>query len=112
MPITDKTSLPQFICIPESHYKGIMQEIQAMKPKKQKKRKSYLTDKWGTRTRCKYRDGKIYNWSLLAKEWQEVEVFDCSKGIPTSRLGRMLKAGIPYERAFGIERAMNQADSD
>ena len=51
MPITDKTSLPQFICIPESHYKGIMQEIQAMKPKKQKKRKSYLTDKWGTRTR-------------------------------------------------------------
>ena len=112
MPVIDNNTQPKFISISESQYKEFMQEIKAMKKNKQKNWKTYLTDKWGTRTRCKYRNGKIYNWSLIANEWQEGIVTDWSQTIPTSRLGRMLKAGIPHERAFNLEIAINQAAMD
>ena len=112
MSVIDNTTLPDVIGISESQYKEFMREIKAMKPNKRKNWKNYLTDKWGTRTRCKYRNGKIYNWSLIANEWQEVIVTDWSQTIPTSRLGRMLKAGIPHERAFNLEIAINQAAMD
>ena len=68
MSVIDNTTLPKFIGISESQYKEFMREIKAMKPNKRKNWKNYLTDKWGTRTRCKYRNGKIYNWSLIASE--------------------------------------------
>ena len=86
MSVIDNTTLPKFIGISESQYKEFMREIKAMKPNKRKNWKSYLADKWGTRTRCKYRNGKIYNWSLIAKEWQEVIETDWSQTMPTSRL--------------------------
>ena len=112
MSVIDNTTLPTDIGISESQYKEFMREIKAMKPNKRKNWKNYLTDKWGTRTRCKYRNGKIYNWSLIAKEWQEVRATDWSQTMPTSRLGRMLKAGIPHERAFNLEIAINKAAMD
>ena len=100
--------LPQKISLDKQTYEMFMQEIMSMKPNKRKNWKNYLTDKWGTRSRCKFRDGKIFNWSLLAKEWQEVIVTDWSNCAPMSRLGQMLKAGVPREIAFGLEIARNR----
>ena len=108
----DTKDIKGLTTMPASQYDGWMREIKAIKPNKQKKWKKYLTDKYGTRTRCKYRNGKIYNWSLIAEEWQEVIETDWSQFIPTSRLGRMLKAGIPHETAFNLEIAINQAAMD
>ena len=102
-------ALPQCIYIPEAHYNKFMQEIKAIKPNKQKNWKNYLTDKWGTRSKCRYKDGKIYNWSLIASEWQQVFVIDWSKNVATSRLGLLLQAGVPADAAFGLEIGINHA---
>jgi len=88
-------------------YESYMAEINRLKPRKRKQWKTYLYDKWGARTRCKYEDGKIMNWSLLENEWVEVQI---SKRIanPSSRLGQMLKDGVPREVAFKLEVALNK----
>ena len=93
-------------------YDIFMAEINRLKPRKRKQWKAYLLDKWGARTRCKYENGKIWNWSLLEKEWVEVVHDNDSRGYPgppKSRLGRMLKAGIPRHIAFPLEIALNKA---
>ena len=50
-------------------YDIYMAEINRLKPRKRKQWKTYLYDKWGVRTRCKYEGGKIMNWSLLENAW-------------------------------------------
>ena len=52
-------------------YDIFMAEINRLKPRKRKQWKAYLLDKWGARTRCKYENGKIWNWSLLVEPIQE-----------------------------------------
>ena len=98
------------IAIPKCQFEGFMREIKAMKPRKRKNWKNYLWDRWGTRTSCKYRDGKIYNWSLLTNRWEEVICLrdDLSQVVARSRLGRMLKAGVPFDVAFPLETALNE----
>ena len=112
--MTQTVVKPRYTAIPKAQYDGLMKEIDAMKPSKRKNWKSYLTDKWGTKSKCLYRDGKIYNWSLITKKWQEVLVVESVLENPKakatdSRLGQMLKAGIPCEVAFAMEMAMNGA---
>ena len=83
----DNTTLPTDIGISESQYKEFMREIKAMKPNKRKNWKNYLTDKYGTRTRCKYRNGKIYNWSLtvrLSRQHRYFILFTLSTFRPTN----------------------------
>ena len=110
--IRSQLTRPQFIALDKDTYDRFMYDIRSLHPKKRRLWKDYLTDKWGQKTRCKYRNGKIYNWSLLAKEWQEVIVPDLEKTEPTSRLGRMLSAGIPRQLAFELEIAMNKYEEN
>ena len=115
----DTKDIKGLTTMPASQYDGWMREIKAIKPNKQKKWKNYLTDKYGTRTRCKYRNGKIYNWSLITNTWQKVVPLESlnkrlkedgwCKPVWCSRLSQMLRAGIPFETAFGLEIAMNKA---
>ena len=98
--------------IDNTTYDRFMEEINRLKPRKRKQWKAYLYDKWGCRTRCKYEDGKIMNWSLLEKEWVKVTAKNSTRNStsnPTSRLGRLLKAGVPREVAFNLEVALNKS---
>jgi len=53
------------------------------------------------------------NWSLLENEWVQVLSHSaneyCSVKNPTSRLGQMLKDGVPREIAFNREVALNKS---
>ena len=95
--------------IEKTTYDIFMAEINRLKPRKRKQWKTYLYDKWGGRTRCKWEDGKIMNWSLLENEWVEVKPAKSYHDInPTSRLGQMLKDGVPRQVAFELEVALNK----
>ena len=96
--------------IDKTSYDIYMAEINSLQPRKRKQWKEYLYDKWGGRTRCKYEDGKIMNWSLLENEWVKVvPERDSYHNInPTSRLGQMLKDGVPRQVAFELEVALNK----
>ena len=54
--------------IPDDLYKKLMSEVMALPEKKRGKWKSYLNDKRGTRTRVRYSDGKLENYSQLPAE--------------------------------------------
>ena len=78
------------IAVDDLTYERYMSEIMSLQPKKRKAWKQTLTDKHGIKTRCMYRDGKIYNYSLVAHKWAEVKTMsECrSTGfVPLSSLG-------------------------
>ena len=54
--------------IPDALYKKLMSKVMALPEKKRGKWKSYLNDKRGTRTRVRYSDGKLENYSQLPAE--------------------------------------------
>ena len=56
------------IAIPDDLYKKLMSEVMALPEKKRGKWKSFLHDKRGTRTRVRYSDGKLENYSNLPAE--------------------------------------------
>ena len=100
---------PALITIPRVQYDAFTAEINAMPARKRKHWKAYLSDKWGSRTSCKFANNEIYNWSTEAHAWVKVAVYeDVVARVPTSRLGQMIAAGIPYDVAFEIEMQLNQ----
>ena len=56
------------VAIPDALYKKLMSEVMALPEKKRGKWKSYLNDKRGTRTRVRYSNGKLENYSQLPTE--------------------------------------------
>ena len=58
--------------VPDRIYDAFMEEIMALPDKKRAAWKRTLIDNTGTKTRCVYRDGKIYNYSVKAHMWAEV----------------------------------------
>lgn len=101
-----------YVGIDKETYDEFMAQINTLKPQKRRQWKEYLTDKWGGRTRCKYENGKIMNWSLLENKWVEVisnaNAFErLGSGVPITPLGKMLKAGCPTELAFTLQTALN-----
>ena len=63
-------------------------EAEALPKRRQKLWKSILLDKWGTKSRLAYKDGKLLNYSLLKHDFAEV--------IPRRSLP---SRGVPYSRA-------------
>ena len=57
-------------------YDSLMGEVMAIPEKKRKLWKGNIKDRFGTLTRCVYRDGKIHNWSLVTHGWEEVHRID------------------------------------
>ena len=47
--------------VPDNIYDGMMAKIMALPEKKRHKWHHTLTDKWGTKTKCIYKEGQIYN---------------------------------------------------
>ena len=76
--------------VPDFIYEEFMSEVMSLQPKKRKAWKRTLTDKTGTKTRCMYRDGKIYNHSLFTHKWAEVMPLSESRSagyVPISSVG-------------------------
>ena len=101
---------PNRVGIAQQQYDAFTAEITAMPERKRKQWKAHLFDKFGARTCCKFENNQILNWSVAAQAWLEVVVLDRPReDEATSRLGRMLAAGIPHNVAFPIEVALNTA---
>ena len=52
------------VLISDVEFDAFMAEIHKLKPKKRRHFKSFLTDKWGQRTRVVFRNGCLHNYSL------------------------------------------------
>ena len=57
------------IAVSQQTYDTFMAEIMALPPKKRLKWKAHLMDKFGVITRCIYKDGQIWSWSLIIHRW-------------------------------------------
>ena len=104
----------RYTAIPKAQYDDLMNEIQAMKPSKRKNWKSSMTDKYGTRSNCKYKNNRIYNYNSRTRKWQEVVVLESMhkhRSVALSRLGKMVRAGVPFGLAFQLETLLNTGKS-
>lgn len=83
------------VMIEPTEYKEKMKEIESLPERKQKQWKSHLLDKRGTKSRLIYRNGKLWNYSLIASQYVEVRPFDPTSYdmVPASRLGQAIVAG-------------------
>lgn len=61
------------IIISDNIYDIFLQEVMKLPEKKRKQYKSTLTDKYGQKTKLIWKDGKLLNYSLIAKEYVEVK---------------------------------------
>ena len=78
------------IVIEDSVYDQFKAEVEALPKRRQKLWKFILLDKWGTKSRLAYRDGKLLNYSLLKHDFVEVIPRRSlpSRGVPYSRVGQ------------------------
>jgi hypothetical protein len=60
--------------VPDNIYDKMMAKIMALPVKKRHKWHDTLTDKWGTKTKCIYKEGQIYNWCILKGAYCWVKV--------------------------------------
>ena len=99
---------PGAVCVSQDLYDEFIAEIQAMKPRKRKNWIRHLDDRAGQRTKCKFENGKIMNWSLIYKQWVEViPMMQDAQKIVLSRLGELIKSGMPVDAAFEFEQHLN-----
>ena len=76
------------IVIEDSAYDQLKAEVEALPKRRQKLWKFILLDKWGTKSRLAYKDGKLLNYSLLKHDFVEVIPRRSlpSRGVPYSRV--------------------------
>ena len=77
--------------LPKEEYDQNMQEIAALTPKQQRKWKGYSTDKFGSRTRLRYFNGKLESYSVRVHQWVPCvcteEMLENEEVIPVSTVG-------------------------
>eukprot|EP00961_Rhodomonas_salina_P190180 2565970-Rhodomonas_salina.1 len=71
------------IYIPDEQYNSFMDEVLKVPVKKRKNWKDCLEDKLGTKTKLIYKEGKLMNYSIPTKKFEEV--------IPQSKMEEMKK---------------------
>ena len=78
------------IVIEDSAYDQLKAEVESLPKRRQKLWKFILLDKWGTKSRLAYKDGKLLNYSLLKHDFVEVIPRRSlpSRGVPYSRVGQ------------------------
>ena len=85
------------ITITDQQYHVMITEIMMLPEKKRSKWHGTLTDKFGTRTKCIYKGGEIYNWCILKRthRWARVvPMSHClSNTIPMSPVGAAMRMG-------------------
>ena len=67
----NQRDLEKLIVIEDDAYDQLKAEVESLPKRRQKLWKSVLLDKWGTKTRLAYRDGKLLNYSLLKHDFVE-----------------------------------------
>jgi len=91
------------VIVTDTLYQFMMSAIKAIPDKKQQKWKHHLKDKKGTNTRCKYENGKIYNWSLQYHTFVEVrsnkQGGDDAFVVPISPVGEAFQFGDKHGEA-------------
>ena len=60
------------IIVSDNEYDTFLQHVMKLPEKKRKQFKSSLTDKYGQKTKLIWKDGKLLNYSLIAKGYAEV----------------------------------------
>ena len=100
---------PRTIAVPDTVYDAFMVEVMALPQKKRNKWHNSLTDKWGTRTKCVFRDGQILNWSMRGSHWAIVVPFrDNRQFITCSSVGLAMTRGEDaFDHAFAAALAAN-----
>ena len=63
--------------IEDDAYDQLIAEVEALPKRRQQLWKSVLLDKWGTKSRLAYREGKLLNYSLLKHEFVEAVPWPC-----------------------------------
>jgi hypothetical protein len=69
--VPTQTPMKKIVGIDEASYAQFIGEIARLKPKKRKNWSRHLTDKYGTRSRVRYEDGKFLNWCPDVQKWCE-----------------------------------------
>ena len=76
--------------LPSDQYDELLAEVMKMKPKKRKHYKRIIYDKYGVKSQVKYVDGKLMNYSLIAKKYVEVTKLCVDELEPISKVGMLL----------------------
>jgi len=84
------------ITIEEYRYYEMMDEVSKMRPNKRRLYKSTLTDKFGVKTKVIFQDGKLKNYSLITRKFENIvpftkELLMDNESIPVSNFGAALK---------------------
>ena len=95
-PTQIKIMTKNMILVSDSIYDLLQTKIMQTPYKKRKNFKFYLTDKWGVRSKVVYKNEKLYNWSLIHKDWCEITSPSSEPGFerfePCSALGASICA--------------------
>ena len=101
------------VAIPKEGYDQNMQEIAALTPKQQRKWKGYIEDKFGSRTRQRYFNGKLESYSARVHQFVPCvcteEMLENEEVIPVSTVGVAAIAQANTGIKGLIERAMDNA---
>ena len=82
------------VLVDPTEYNEKLKEVEMLPSRKQKQWKSYMMDKYGTKSRLIYRDGKLWNYSLFSNKFVEVRPFKPTDNfMPASRLEHAITAG-------------------
>ena len=93
--------------VPDWIYDDLINQVMALPEKKRTKWHATLTDKRGTRTKCIYKEGQLFNWSTLRRVHTWVLVMPrraASSHIPLTFVGEAMLAGDD-----ALDRALNTA---
>ena len=78
-----ETEEKDMIYIPDEQYNSLIDKVLKVPVKKRKNWKYLLCDKWGTKTKLIYKEGKLMNYSLFSQKFEEV--------VPQSKIEEMKK---------------------
>ena len=106
--IKDPSVKDHSVGVSQELYDEFMSEIQALKPKKRKQWTRYLEESNGQKTRCKFTNGKIMNWSLIHNRYVQVIALKPNmQKVGKTPLGRLIEAGMPPQKAFDLNKYLN-----
>jgi hypothetical protein len=102
------------IIIDEEAYTKILSKIQKLHPRKRKNWKSFLTDKFGVRSKLIYQDFQLMNYSLPAGKFLPVMTIQTLAQIdlnlkPLSECGVRVLMGMSCADATAIDIAKNRS---
>ena len=107
-----------YVCVPDSTYDNLMEQVNRLPPKKRSVFKGFLLDKYGVKTKVIYRhglnhtEGVLMNWSMHAHDWVEVMSMSyMNNAFPTKEVTPLTQIGGSF-LTLGVLTANGLVDSD